>query len=193
MYTFFSKYEVDGTIKIKKISKNFNIFITPWSISHFVTGYMAKLFGLNYIIGLICHTIYEYSNYTSEPLKQKWSKDWYGFKNDSIFNSIGDTVVFLFGMFLAKNFNNWYLFIFIFLLGLLFYSPYLQSYLQYDRLQYLQDNGYKTNSDNILLTTDKHYLKCYQWITACFIIYVMLKKNIKLDKLLYKIIKYFFN
>ena len=189
MYTLFSKYEVDGTITIKKISKNFNIFITPWSISHFVTGYMAKLFGLNYIIGLICHTIYEYSNYTSKPLKQKWNKDWYGFKNDSIFNSIGDTVVFLFGMFLAKNYNNLYLFIFIFLLGLLFYSPYLQSYLQYDRLQYLYDIGFKSNSDNIILHTDKHYLKCYQWIIACLVIFIMLKKNIKL----YQLIKQFFN
>ena len=129
MYKLFSKYEVDGTIKIKKMTSKLNIFITPWSISHFVTGYMLKLFGLNYISGLICHTIYEYRNYTSEPLKQKWGEDWYGFKNDSIFNSIGDTVVFLLGMFLAKNYNNWYFFIFIFLLGVLFYSPMFQSYL----------------------------------------------------------------
>ena len=187
MYKLFSKYEVDGTIKINKMTSKLNIFITPWSISHFVTGYMLNLFGLNYISGLICHTIYEYRNYTSEPLKQKWGEDWYGFKNDSIFNSIGDTVVFLLGMFLAKNYNNWYFFIFIFLLGVLFYSPMFQSYLINNRLYYLQDKGYKLNLENVLHNKDEQYSRVFKWIIASVVTLIMLKKNIKL----YKLIKQF--
>jgi hypothetical protein len=193
MYTFFSKYEIDGTIKINKMISKLNIFITPWSISHFVTGYMAKLFGLNYMTGLICHTIYEYRNYSSKPLKIEWSKDWYGFKTDSIFNSIGDTVVFLLGMFLAKNYNNWYFFIFIFLLGVLFYSPMFQSYLIDNRLYYLQDKGYKLNLKNVLYNKYEQYLRVFKWIIASVVTLIIIKKNIKLHKLLYKLIKHFFN
>ena len=184
MYIFASPLEVDGTIKLLKKKSNLNIFITPWSISHFIVGYMCKMFGLNYIFGLMCHTIYEYINYSDELVNKETSKEWQGFKNDSIFNSIGDTVIFLLGMFLAKNYNNWYLFIFIFLLGLFFYSPNCQSYLQYDRVYYLEDKGFKLNVENILLHTREQYVKCFQWIIVCFIIFVMLKKNIKLYKII---------
>jgi len=43
------------------------------------------------------------------------SKVWKGFKQDSLFNSVGDTLYFLLGMILAKKYNNIYLFIYLFL------------------------------------------------------------------------------
>ena len=46
---FFSIYEIDGRIKIDNFKSNLSIFITPWSISHFVVGYMAQAFGINYL------------------------------------------------------------------------------------------------------------------------------------------------
>ena len=69
-----SMYEIDGRIKIDNFKSNLSIFITPWSISHFIFGYMAQAFGINYLYGLTAHTIYEYSNYVSYTLKKNGVK-----------------------------------------------------------------------------------------------------------------------
>ena len=78
------------------------------------------------------------------------SKVWKGFKQDSLFNSVGDTLYFLLGMILAKKYNNIYLFIFIFLIGIIFYSPYFQNYLTNLRLEYLKNKDYNFKIKNTL-------------------------------------------
>ena len=146
----FSMHETDGVIKIDNYESDLSIFITPFSITHFMFGYMTQYLGINYFYGLILHTIYEYINYVSSRLKKNWSEEWKGFKSDSIFNSIGDTLLFLLGMMLAKNYNNIYLFIFIFLIGIIFYSPYFQNYLTNLRLEYLKNKDYNFKIKNTL-------------------------------------------
>ena len=180
---FLSEYEIDGKIKIDNFKSNLSIFITPWSIAHFVTGYMAQAFGINYIVGLTGHTIYEYVNYVSIKLINKWSTEWKGFKCDSIFNSFGDTLCFMIGMFLSKNYNNNYLFIFIFILGFIFFSPYFQSYLVRKRLEYIKSKDNQINIESRLFNPDTYY-KNYLWIVASLIIFI--KLNIKYKKYLIK-------
>ena len=107
-----SLYEIDGNIKIDNFKSNLSIFITPFSITHFMFGYMTQAFGINYLYGLILHTIYEYTNYTNDKSINKWSRHWIGFKKDSTLNGIGDTICFLIGMMISKKYNNIYLFLF---------------------------------------------------------------------------------
>jgi hypothetical protein len=170
----FSMYEVDGKIKIDNFKSKLNIFITPFSITHFGFGYMTQAFGINYMYGLILHTIYEYDNYRSYTLQKKWSEDWKGFKSDSILNSVGDTFCFLLGMIFSKNYNNFYLFIFIFLVGLLFYSPYIQNYLTKHRLKYLKSKDHTLKIENKLFNSDKYYWH-YTWAIVSLVVFIKLK------------------
>jgi hypothetical protein len=48
---FFSLYEIDGSIEIDNYKSNLSVFTTPWSIAHFVSGYMTSTFGINYFLG----------------------------------------------------------------------------------------------------------------------------------------------
>lgn len=178
---FVSMYEIDGLIEIDKFKSNLSIFITPWSVTHFAIGYITQAFGINYFYGFILHTIYEYINYTSNTIKNKWSGQWIGFKKDSIFNSIGDTIIFLLGMMIAKKYNNIYLFIIIFIVGHIFYSPYFQNYLTNCRIKYFKSKNPKLQIKNTILDLDKRYFTHY-WIIACLIVFIKLKisnKNFK--------------
>ena len=103
---FFSMHEIDGKIEINDFKSKLNIFLTPYSITHFGFGYICQSLGINYFYGLVLHTIYEYTNYTNDKAINKWSGHWIGFKKDSILNGIGDTIIFLLGMIIAKNYNN---------------------------------------------------------------------------------------
>ena len=67
---FASIYEIDGKIKIHIFKSNLNIFITPWSITHFTYGYMCQVFGISYMNGFILHTIYEYVHHKSYRLQK---------------------------------------------------------------------------------------------------------------------------
>lgn len=77
--------------------------ITPWSFIHFINGCYMYTFGnyitdnifINLLIGLIIHTIYEVVTLLTMPSNNipKW-------KNNSITNSIGDTVCFILGFIL---------------------------------------------------------------------------------------------
>ena len=162
-YIFSSMYEIDGILHIDNYKSNLNIFITPYSITHFGFGYICQALGINYLYGLILHTIYEYSSKYSIYIAKQWSEDWKGFKEDSIFNSVGDTICFLLGMMLAKNYINIYLFIFIFLIVFLFFSPYFQYYLTNTRLEYLKSKYHKLKIENRLFNLDKYYMH-YRWI-----------------------------
>jgi len=176
---FFSMYEIDGKIEINKFKSNLNIFITPYSITHFGFGYICQAFGINYLYGLIMHTIYEYINYTNYKIKNKWRRQWIGFKQDSLLNSIGDTICFLVGMMIAKNYNNIYLFIFISIIVFLLYSPYFQNYLTNMRLEYLKSKGSKLQIKNTIFDTNKYGFH-YYWLIICLIVFIKLKiKNKK--------------
>ena len=77
------------------------------------------------------------------------------------------------GMFVAKNYNNFYLFIFIFLVGLLFYSPYFQDYLTKRRLEYLKSKDHTLKIDSKLFNSDKYYMH-YTWIIVSLIVFIKL-------------------
>ena len=171
---FFSMYEIDGVTEIDNYKSNVNIFITPFSITHFGFGYMAQAFGINYLYGLVLHSIYEFCNYKSYTLQKKWSEDWKGFISDSKDNSIGDTLFFMIGMFFAKNYNNFYLFIFIFLMVFLFYSPYFQSYFTKRRLEYIKSKDNTLNIENKLFSSDKYYTH-YIWAIVSLVVFIKLK------------------
>ena len=178
---FASIYEIDGKIKIDSFKSNLSIFITPWSVAHFVSGYMTQAFGINYLYGFILHTIYEYINYTNNTIKNKWSGQWIGFKKDSIFNSIGDTIIFLLGMMFAKKCNNIYLFIIISIVGFIFYSPNFQNYLTNCRIKYFKSRNPKLQIKNTILDLDKQYFS-YYWLIICLVVFIKLKilnKNFK--------------
>ena len=176
---FFSMHEIDGKIEIDKFKSNLNVFITPFSITHFGFGYMTQAFGINYFYGFILHTIYEYINYTNYKIKNKWRKQWIGFKKDSFLNGIGDTIFFLAGMMIAKNYNNIYLFTFISTIVFLFYSPYFQNYLTDMRLKYLKSKDIKLEIKNTILDRNKYCIH-YYWLIICLIIFIKLKiKNKK--------------
>jgi hypothetical protein len=170
----FSIYEIDGVTEIDNYKSNKNIFITPFSITHFGFGYMTQAFGINYFYGLVLHTIYEFYNYKSYTLQKKWSEDWKGFVSDSMLNGVGDTLFFMIGMFVSKNYNNIYLFIFIFLMVFIFYSPYFQNYLTNMRLKYLKSKGSKLQIKNTIFDKNKYGFH-YYWLIICLVVFIKLK------------------
>jgi hypothetical protein len=171
---FFSMHEIDGKIEINDFKSKLNIFLTPFSVTHFGFGYMTQAFGINYFYGFVLHTIYEYTNYTNDKAINKWSGHWIGFKKDSILNGIGDTIVFLLGMIIAKNYNNIYLFIFIFLVVFIFYSPYFQNYLSNMRIKYLKNKDNTIELKNTIFDKNKYSFH-YYWLIICLVVFIKLK------------------
>lgn len=176
---FASIYEIDGKIKIHIFKSNLNIFITPWSITHFTYGYMCQVFGISYMNGFILHTIYELFGHSYKKIyKEIWNKrnNFYrGFQSDSILNSIGDTFCFMIGMLLAKNYNNLYLFIFIFIVGLIFFSTHMQDYLIRIRLNYINslNNTSKIMNTKFDRSSSSYYFD-YLWIMFSLITFIKL-------------------
>ena len=95
-------------------SKNKAVLFTPWSIIHFLFGYISMAY-VNYfninkdtgmIILFIIHVLYEAKDYffsyvykgSQFPLS-KWSSD------HSLYNCFGDNIVFILGMTFAINKN----------------------------------------------------------------------------------------
>jgi hypothetical protein len=171
---FFSMHEIDGVIEVNNFKSKINIFITPFSITHFGFGYICQALGINYFYGLVLHTIYEYINYTNYKIKNKWRRQWIGFRKDSVLNGVGDTLFFMIGMFVSKNYNNIYLFIFIFLMVFIFYSPYFQNYLTNMRLKYLKSKGSKLQIKNTIFDTNKYGFH-YYWLIICLVVFIKLK------------------
>tara|TARA_Y100001970_G_scaffold293073_2_gene437579 strand:- start:6220 stop:6621 length:402 start_codon:yes stop_codon:yes gene_type:complete len=95
-------------------SKNKAVLFTPWSLIHFLFGYIGmayvNYFNINKDTGMftlfIIHTLYEVKDYFFShvykgpqfPLS-KWSSD------NSIYNCFGDSIVFILGMVFAINKN----------------------------------------------------------------------------------------
>lgn len=87
-------------------------FITPWSFIHLYSGFfgiiltnytkMDKKFSILFLV--LIHTIYElkdlYFSYLYKGQKTKIS-EWS--KKNSLFNSIGDTLFFILGIFIGIN------------------------------------------------------------------------------------------
>jgi hypothetical protein len=93
-------------------AKNKAVLFTPWSIIHFLVGYVGMSY-VNYfninkdngmIILFIIHTLYEikdyfFSNVYKGPkfILSEWSS------GNSVYNCFGDTIVFIMGMSLGIN------------------------------------------------------------------------------------------
>ena len=130
------------TIKLLSMSDTIKSrsFITPWTFIHFLNGSLGYLYlkhilqisKINsFIILFVLHTIYEIKDleyyYNKNKNKNKnIENDYYG--NNSIINSVGDTIFFIIGFLIAaqiKKVNNCDILIFIFIniiLAYLFYS-----------------------------------------------------------------------
>jgi hypothetical protein len=103
-----------------------NALITPWSIIHFLGGYMFSVYGIHvfkisimksFWIGFILHTIYEIKDLSCYFLNCHDKSLW---NNNSWINSIMDTIFFIVGFFLiliidANNFNYIIIFTLIYL------------------------------------------------------------------------------
>ena len=95
-------------------SKNNPVFITPWSLIHFLTGVVgiinSNYFNINKNVSLfflfLIHTLYELKDYYfsyvyngSKNIISEWAS------SNSIFNTIGDTLFFVLGMIISININ----------------------------------------------------------------------------------------
>ena len=174
MFKLFSNIEIDGLIKISDFTLSNQIFITPWSSVHFMSGYIMLLLGFNYFWGFLIHSVYEYLNLTNQSIKNNWKQFYKGFRTDSVFNSIGDTVFFLLGMYVAKKYNNNLLLFMVFLTGILFFTPQYQLSLAKSRYKYIKQLYPKITSDNSNLDLKMLWI----WILTCIIVFI--KLNFKL-------------
>jgi hypothetical protein len=109
----------------------------------------------------------------NRTIKKQWSESWKGYKSDSAINGFGDTLVFMLGMLLSKKYNNIYLFIFIFLVGFIFFSKKFQDFLVNHRLQYLKSKDNTLNVDNRKFYTYSYYLD-YTWIIVSLFTFIKL-------------------
>ena len=103
--------------KIFSLADNMNFYkgyasalITPWTLIHFLTGVNTFLILNNYnynysqilYIGIIVHTIYEIKDcklYFTDAKRTDWN-------DNSIINSIGDTISFVLGLLLGNFMKN---------------------------------------------------------------------------------------
>ena len=180
MYKFFSLNEIDGITQINDFKHHNKILITPWTISHFIWGYLFYLLGINYFWGFMIHSLYEYVNLTYDSFKKKWGESYDGFRSDSFFNTIGDTIFFMLGMILANHYNNTYLFTINFIVGFIFFSPSFQNILTINRMKYINKLYPKIKVNKIKnYTLVDHYLWLI-WIIVniLYIIKFKFKKQI---------------
>ena len=98
-------------------SKNDNIrkssLFTPWSFIHFLSGIISYLYLKRFtsmsetcifLILLLIHTLYEIKDLSRYTLKlHKSNSIWY---NNTVVNSIGDTITFILGIVIGMIFKN---------------------------------------------------------------------------------------
>jgi len=80
-------------------------FLDKYSILHFVSGFIAYFFGINWIMWLIIHIMFEYGENTPEGMELiNTIPIWPGGKEnpDALVNSIGDTLSALLGWLTAR-------------------------------------------------------------------------------------------
>ena len=175
MYSFISIDEIDGSFQLGNINHKSKIFITPWTIAHFIYGYVFYLLGFNYLWGFIIHSLYEYVTLTNKTVQEKWKHVYDGFKKDSLFNTLGDTIFFMLGMFLAKHYNNIYLLILIILIGIWFFYPTYQNYLLNERMKYWENKYPELKNTSNKDYNNQNYFFWYIWILISVIIIIRLK------------------
>lgn len=179
MYKLFSLYETDGIFEYDKMNVKHSdkIFITHWSIAHFVTGYVMSEAGINYLSGFTIHSLYEAITLYSKTIKDKWKKVYIGHKTDSIFNTLGDTIVFMIGMFLAKKNNSILLLLIILLIGLIFYSTPFQNYINDKRMNKFKELYPQLKNVKFHDHTERYNLFFYLWIFVS--VTLIIKKKIE--------------
>lgn len=165
---FFSLIESDGLFKLGNKQYSELILFTPWSYSHFIIGYVSNKIGMSYLQGFVLHSIYEAIHLTSEHVQEQWGKSYIGLKRDSYINTVGDTIVFLLGMYFSEKIKNKQILYFILVSGLVFHSRWIQRILIEQRYQYLKQKidlpKYEKNDVNEGL---KDYIYLVMWVFIC--------------------------
>ena len=72
-----------------------NLFLTPWSLTHFTAGAAAKEIGMSLLIWEILHGIYELKDHVIDITRT-------GNRN-SLFNSVGDQAISTVGHLIANK------------------------------------------------------------------------------------------
>lgn len=80
-------------------------FVDQYSLLHFATGIVAYFFGMDWVIFLVIHTLFEWAENTQNGMFviNTYLPLWPGGKPsaDSILNRVGDTVAAMLGWFVA--------------------------------------------------------------------------------------------
>jgi hypothetical protein len=82
-------------------------WITPWSFIHFMWGVIYAIFMLSFqfnyksviLIGFLIHSVYEFKDY-----HYSYNRNDSTFKFNSVRNILGDTISFLFGIYICINY-----------------------------------------------------------------------------------------
>ena len=175
----FSFIESDGYFEFGDKRYSESILFTPWSYNHFIIGYTGGLVGISYTDGFLLHSIYELINLTSEYIQKKWRDSYIGLRRDSYINTVGDTVVFMLGMYMSKKIKNKWVLYFILVSGIIFHSKWVQHTLVEQRYMYLKQKvnlpdrkDEKDDEKNIF----KDYIHLVIWLFIC--LYVLKAGNL---------------
>ena len=164
---FFSFIESDGYFEFGDKRYSESILFTPWSYNHFIVGYVSELVGMSYLQGFILHSIYEAISLTSEYTQKKWRKSYVGLRRDSYINTVGDTFVFMAGMYLSKKIKNKWILYFILISGIVFHSKWVQQTLVEHRYMYLKQKVDLPDIKEVEKDTVNEYIYLVSWLFIC--------------------------
>ena len=85
-------------------------FLDQYSLLHFASGVIAYFFGINWVMWLVLHTLFEILENTAAGMRiiNDWLVFWPGGKttSDSVINSVGDTVAAMVGWYVAYQLDS---------------------------------------------------------------------------------------
>ena len=103
-----SLQEDDGYRDVGHGQTSYNaVMFSPWTIVHVLTGIASGAAGVPYMWGFVLHTLYELCNRDVNAVAAWRRVSKYGsFQGDSDINTVGDTIAFMLGMYIAKKWSR---------------------------------------------------------------------------------------